>query len=111
MYRAQGLCIPLFFVFPLLLASSLQGQATCGNGSGSSTASFIKNFDEVSIDFAVRNKKKSVPDLKPEDVVIRDEGSVVKLSDLRLVTGKSGANHLITLLFDPLDRDERTRRR
>ena len=106
MYRAQELRfirIPLFVLFPLLLAIPVMGQATTDSGSGSSTSSLVKNVDEVSIDFAVRNKKKQVPDLKPQDVVVTDDGSVVKLSDLRLVTEQSGANHLITFLFDPLD--------
>jgi len=63
----------------------------------------VTNVDEVSIDFVVRNRKKLASDLKPEDVVLTDDGSAVKLSDIRLITGQSGAQHLITLLFDPLD--------
>jgi len=92
-----------YALIPLLLASPVHGQASIDKGSASSTATFVKDVDEVSIDFVVRNKKKPVLDLKPEDVVITDDRSTVKLSDLRLVTGQSGANHLITFLFDPLD--------
>jgi|CZKR01.1.fsa_nt_gi VWFA-related protein len=106
MHRARVLRfirIPLFVFFSLLLAGPAQGQAAPDSESGSAPTSFVKSVDEVSIDFAVRHKKKAVPDLKPEDVVVTDDGSVVKLADLRLVTGQSGANHLITLLFDPLD--------
>jgi hypothetical protein len=106
MHRARVLrfiCIPIFVLFLLLLAGPVQGQAAPDSGSGSAPTSFVKSVDEVSIDFAIRNQKKLLPNLKPEDVVVTDDGSVVKLADLRLVTGKSGANHLITLLFDPLD--------
>jgi VWFA-related protein len=106
MHRARVLRfirIPIFVLFPLLLAGPVLGQATPDSGYGSAPTSFVKSVDEVSIDFAIRNKKKLVPNLKPEDVVVTDDGSIVKLADLRLVTGQSGANHLITLLFDPLD--------
>jgi VWFA-related protein len=104
-YRAQEhrfILIPLFIIFPLLLSNPVQSQAKPDSGSGSSTTSLVKNVDEVSIDFAFRDKQP-IPDLKPEDVVLTDDGSVVKLSELHLVTGQSGANHLITFLFDPLD--------
>ena len=106
MYCAQGLRVirvPLFLLFSLLLSSPVCAQATSNSGPGSSTASFVTNVDEVSIDFVVRNRKKLASDLKPEDVVLTDDGSAVKLSDIRLITGQSGAQHLITLLFDPLD--------
>ena len=105
MYRAQVLRfirIPLFVFFLLLLGGPARGQDVPASEAGAAP-SFVKSVDEVSIDFAVRHGKKAVPDLKPEDVVVTDDGSVVKLADLRLVTGQSGANHLITLLFDPLD--------
>jgi VWFA-related protein len=66
--------------------------------------SIITNVDEVTLDLVVRNKKNDpVVDLKPEDIAVSDSGSVVKLTDLRLVTGQSGADHLVTLLFDQLD--------
>jgi VWFA-related protein len=67
--------------------------------------------DEVNVDFVVRSKKKTVLDLKPEDIVVTDDGSVVKLSDLRLVNGQSGRDHLITFLFDPLDPSSATNAR
>ena len=47
-------------------------------------------------------RNKPVVDLKPEDIAVSDSGSAVKLTDLRLVTGKSG-DHRITLVFDRLD--------
>jgi VWFA-related protein len=70
----------------------------------SQNPSIITNVDEVTLDLVVRNKRNSpVLDLKPEDIVVRDGGSAVKLTDLRLVTGQAGADHLVTLFFDQLD--------
>ena len=93
-----------FALLTILFAGAIHGQSTPDKDTGSSASTtVVKNIDEVSIDFVVRNKKKPVLDLKPEDVVVTDDGSVVKLSDLRLVTGQSSANHLITFLFDSLD--------
>lgn len=91
------------FALALLLAGTVCGQAAPDKGSAPAT-SVVSNVDEVSIDFIARDKKKKpVLDLKPGDVVITDNGSAVKLNDFRLVTGQAGGNHLITLLFDPLD--------
>ena len=59
--------------------------------------------DAVNVDFVVRGKKKIALQLKPEDLVVTDSGTVVRLSALQLVNGKSDRSHLITLLFDPLD--------
>ena len=66
--------------------------------------SIVSNVDEVTVDLVVHDKKnKPVLDLKPEDLAVTDSGSAVKLSDLRLVTGQSGAQRLVTLVFDRLD--------
>lgn len=93
----------LFLVlFTVVLATALLGQTAPEKTSASSTT-VVKNVDEVSIDFVVRNKKKPVLDLKPDDVVVTDDGSAVKISDLRLVSGQSGVNHLISFVFDQLD--------
>jgi hypothetical protein len=63
----------------------------------------VTNADEVTLDLVVHEKgNKPVLDLKPGDIAVTDSGSAVKLSDLRLVTGQSGAR-LITLVFDRLD--------
>lgn len=70
----------------------------------SQTPSIITNVDEVTLDLVVRNNKNGpVLDLKPEDIVVSDSGSAVKLTDLRLVTGQAAADHPVTLLFDQLD--------
>jgi VWFA-related protein len=92
-----------FVLLPVLFAGALQGQAAPDKDTGSSTTTILKNVDEVSIDFVVRNNKKKFLDLKPTDVVVTDDGSTVKLTDLRLVTGKSSTDHLVTFLFDSLD--------
>jgi len=99
-----------FFLVLLLvtLASAIHGQTAPQEGTAAtitpSGTSLVKNVDEVVIDFVVRNKKKKpVLDLKPEDMVVTDDGAAVKLSTLRVVSNQSGADHLITLLFDPLD--------
>lgn len=66
--------------------------------------SFVIRADEVTLDLVVHNKKnEAVLDLKPGDITITDGGSAVKLSDLRLVTGQSAAQHQVTLVFGRLD--------
>lgn len=95
-----------------LLSSSVAGQSGSNANaqssppavaSGASTPSVVSDVDEVPIDFVVRNKKKPVLDLKPEDVVVTDDGTAVKLSALRLITGHPSSNRLVSLVFDPLD--------
>ncbi len=112
----QRLLVHIAF-FPVLLVvslvSAIHGQTTTQQTTNqqatappaaTSAAPIVKNVDEVDVDFVVRNKKrKPVLDLKPEDVVVTDNGATVKLSDLRLVAKHAGTDHLITLLFDPLD--------
>src|SRR6516165_4560362 len=51
----------------------------------------------------IHGKKKALANLTPEDFAVTDDGTAVKLKDLRLVSRRSGANHLVTLLFDALD--------
>src|SRR5271165_2009644 len=69
-----------------------------------SAPTFITNAEEVSLDLVVRDKKnRAVLDLKPEDITVTDNGHPVKIIDLRLVTGNSGADHLVTLVFDRFD--------
>jgi len=72
--------------------------------TGAKTTTLVVNTDEVSLDIvAYTKKKKLIRDLKPGDLAVTDEGKPVVLHDLRLVTEKSGTNHLITLVFDPMD--------
>jgi VWFA-related protein len=77
---------------------------TGGAAQQSETPTLSTNVDEVSLDLVVRTKGgKPILDLKPADLEVTDNGAPVKLSDLRLVTGTSESERLITLVFDRLD--------
>jgi VWFA-related protein len=77
-------------------------QTTSATKSDSPT--IISNVDEVTLDLVVHDRKnKPILDLRPEDIAVTDNGSAVKLSDLRLVTATAGTNHLVTLVFDRLE--------
>lgn len=86
----------------MLLFSRSYAQTTPASKTDSQTV--ISNADEVTLDLVVHDKSnKPILDLKPGDIAVTDSGSAVKITDLRLVTGHSGAQHLITLVFDRLD--------
>jgi VWFA-related protein len=97
----------MFALLALLLfvpQSYAQTTAPQTSASKAETPTIVSNVDEVTLDLVVHNKKnKPVLDLKPEDITVTDNGSAVKLSDLRLVTGRSGTEHQVTLLFDRLE--------
>ena len=60
--------------------------------------------NEVSLDLVVRDKRhNAVSDLKPEDLVVTDNGVPVKLTGFHLVGADAAESrgHVITLLFDP----------
>ena len=91
------------FVFPwlalILFIPWAFGQTP--PGPSSEVPTIITNAQEVSLDLVVRDKKdKPILDLRPQDIAVSDNGALVKLSDLRLVTGLSGVDHLVTLVFD-----------
>ena len=97
--------LALTFFVPLGYA-----QTTPTSGSNTPPAqqpdktTIITNADEVTVDLVVHDKKnKPVLDLKPGDIAVTDSGSAVRITDLRLVNGQSGANHRISLVFDRLD--------
>ena len=99
--RIFGLLGLILFV-PQSYAQTAPPQTPPASAPESPT--IVSNVDEVTLDLVVHNKKnKPVLDLKQEDIAVTDNGSAVKLSDLRLVTGQSGTQHLITLLFDRLE--------
>lgn len=61
------------------------------------------NVDEVVLDLAVRERgHEGVPKLNPQDLVVTDEGTPVKLRDLHLVNvlTDTAKKPLVTLLFD-----------
>lgn len=108
--------LTVLFVGALAFAQSTVTQpATTQTAAATATApapSIVSNVDEVTLDLIVHNKKnKPVLDLKPTDIGVTDNGSAVKLSDLRLVTDKSGAEHFVTLFFDRLDPSSATNAR
>jgi len=95
--------------FALLLSfafvSFSYGQIAPGPGTLTSatpqTPTISSNVDEVSLDLVVHDKnRKSVRDLKPEDVAITDDGVPVTLKGLHLVSADSSADHLVTFVFD-----------
>jgi len=94
------LAVVLFFRF-----GQAQTAPTATNPSTKNQApTIVTNVDEVTLDLVVHNKKnKPLLDLKPDDITVTDNGSAVKLSDLRLVNGQSDTEHLLTLLFDRLE--------
>lgn len=93
----------LVLFFSIVIACPLYGQDAPAKATTTAPSAIITNVDEVSVDLLVHKKKKPVLDLKPEDIAITDNGSPVKLSDLRFVSGASGKDHPITFLFDSLD--------
>jgi len=97
----------LFLPIPCLYgqaAPAQSGAPQAATAPPSPPPTVITSVDEVTLDLVVRDKKnKPVLDLKPEDLAVTDNGSSVKLSDLRLVSGTSNSDHLITLVFDRLE--------
>jgi VWFA-related protein len=58
---------------------------------------------QVSLNLVAHDRKhKPVVDLKPEDLAVTDNGAPVTFGSLRLVSGKSGDDNLITVIFDRL---------
>jgi VWFA-related protein len=68
------------------------------------TSPLATTVDEVNLDLTIRTKhNKPILDLEPSQIAVTDDGSPVQLSSLRLVDAASGAEHLVTLVFDRLD--------
>ena len=94
-----------FLFFPLLIVPAT-GQTTPVSDpttvkQESTTTSPGANVDEVSLDLMAYDKShKPIHDLKPEDVVVLDNGTTVHLKDLRLVSADSNAEHLVTFVSD-----------
>jgi VWFA-related protein len=103
----RRLFAPLIFLLPLPWSNAQTTPAPSGVTSlvqKTDKTTIVSNADEVTLDLVVHDKRnKPVVDLKPEDIAVSDSGSAVKLTGFRLVTGKSDANHRITLVFDRLD--------
>src|SRR5260370_21530935 len=99
--QAHGI-IPTIVLITVVLVSCAYGQVN--SPATSAPATVVSNVDEVSLDLVVHNEKnKPVLDLKAEDVAVLDNGTPVKITDLRLVPATSGSQRLLTLVFDRLD--------
>jgi VWFA-related protein len=89
------------FVLVLLVP---RGYAQTPLAPATDRPTIVSNADEVTLDLMVRDKKnKPVLDLKPDDISVKDNGSAVRISNLRLISGQSGAEHLISFVFNPLE--------
>jgi VWFA-related protein len=93
-----------------LLASCCCGQdtpaiaKTAGTDRAPAQPTIVTNAEEVTIDLVAHDKKnKAVLDLKPADLSVTDNGAAVTVSDLRLVSGASYTDHMITLVFDHME--------
>ena len=94
---------PMALLALMLLVPRGYAQTATVPAPQTDKTTIVSNANEVTVDLIVHNKKNEpILDLKPEDIAVTDSGSAVKISDLRLVTGQSGAQHLITLVFDRL---------
>src|SRR5579871_2696308 len=103
------------------------GQQTAPASAASQTPVVKTTVDEVVLDFVVRDKKgKPVPDIKPEELSVLDNGVKEQVTSFRLVQGadavtQSGAVtkldpmrqlRLVTLAFEDLgELDQRKRAR
>jgi len=99
-------CLSQIFLF--VLALPVYGQMVPETQSApmaqEQSSGISTTVNEVSLDLIVRDKRHNgAPDLKPEDLVVTDNGEPVKLTEFRLVSGDASANrgHLITMVFDP----------
>jgi VWFA-related protein len=59
------------------------------------------NVDAISVDLVVHEKnRKPYPDLKPEDLQVTDNGTAVKLKDLRRISADGSTEHVVTFVSD-----------
>lgn len=106
--RAIGAAIAWGIALSALLGAGLtagtQAQSAPAEQSSPSPVAppaATANVDEVTLDMVVHDKKhRPVLDLTANDLAVTDNDTPVKLKDLHLVNGSSGADHAVTLLFD-----------
>ena len=113
-------CAPVLFLPALLVSLTLSlapssasaqasaqpaaPQAAAPSASPAPVPAITANADEVSLDLVVRTKGgKPVTNLQPSDFTVTDNGTPVKLSQFRLVSGNSESDHLVTFVFDRLE--------
>ena len=92
--------------FSAALASSLSaGAASVASTPGAADTS--QTSDAMQIYLVVHDKHdKPVLDLKPEELNVTDNGSPVRLNDLRLINGTRTATSLVTFVFDPFPEEK-----
>lgn len=87
-------------------------QAAAGNATASGAAAqsagqvpvLSSNVDEVSVDLVVHDKKhKLVTDLQPGDITVADDGTPVKVTGFRLISGDAETGHLVVLMFNSME--------
>ena len=79
------------------------GQAPATSTTMDQAPGLKTNVDEVSLDIVVHDKQHgAVLNLKPEDLVVTDDGAPVKLTGFHLVGTDAAIStgHMITLVFD-----------
>lgn len=114
-FRAHSACralclslatVGLFASAASVLAQSAPTVTPSAQSAAPSTAPALSTtVDEVSLDLVVRTKSnKPVTDLRTSDFTITDNGAPVTLSDFHLVTDTSQSQHLVTLVFDRLEK-------
>src|SRR6476620_420440 len=87
----------LFLIALITLFPPVPRAHSQAGSEKTSTPTIVSNVDEVSLDVVVRDKKKKpIVDLKPDELAIIDNGTPVKISDLRLITPASGSDRLLT---------------
>ncbi len=104
--------IPVAFLILLSFPPRSPAQATAkppaaaasGTAKSSAQPPISITSTEVSLDLAVRTKHhQPVLNLEPSQLTVRDDGTPVQLTSLRLVNANSGSQHLVALVFDALD--------
>jgi hypothetical protein len=96
--RLLSAILPLFFIAHTHAQTAPEAPAAQDQAPGMST-----NVNEVSLDLVVHDKHhNAILDLKPDDLLVTDDGIPVKLTGFHLVSADAAASrgHLVTLLFD-----------
>ena len=91
--------LPFSFIALVLLSTQARPQQTANQ-----MATVKTNVDEVVLDLIARDKKgKPVTDLKPEDLIITDNGAKQTITSFRLVRGSEAISQTgATTKLDPL---------
>ena len=101
LFRVLATSIVAFL--PLVLAAAEIQQPGSGAASGPKVQSASQ---EVTLDLVVRDKHgRSVVDLRPEELLITDDGKPGKLKSLQLVSGVTDEIRLVSFVMDSADSD------